>query len=225
MPAKGRTSLPPDLHQRLLAAFREHPGDHTAVRRIIGVDARTARRGWERGWPGRNWPAIKPIVEREQEERRARLAGRAPAMLADAELQAEREVMLARGSGVMALELLSVTRKLMPRMKMLAEQIEQTKDLAPDPVGAMAVLGRFTRSVGRAVEVARAAIELERIRVGDPQRIELTVQHEQVDAAAVAAEARALLADLAEVQSEDGANGAPQLGDSAASAKLQPGSA
>lgn len=56
------------MYAALLAAYRDTPGNHRFAAQQAGVFWRTARRGWEEGWPAYVWAArpIKDIIKEEQ---------------------------------------------------------------------------------------------------------------------------------------------------------------
>jgi hypothetical protein len=57
------------LYSRLLGAFREAPGATVVAAKKAGTTRETAKRAWERGWPG--LPAIQIALEEEKLEVRA----------------------------------------------------------------------------------------------------------------------------------------------------------
>lgn len=64
----------PDLHARLLAAFRDRPGVCAVAARAAGCDRSTAVRGWRQGWPRVGLRPIRGILEEEKRAARAVLA-------------------------------------------------------------------------------------------------------------------------------------------------------
>lgn len=85
---KGSDSLVGrSTYEALLAEFREHPGNVSRAGRAAGVARGTARRAWHEGWPSRQLPAIRDVLDEERLLARSRrqaavyLAGSAEAGL------------------------------------------------------------------------------------------------------------------------------------------------
>lgn len=59
----------------MLAAFREKPGNITHAARVVGCNYRTAKRGWDRGWPNdATWAVpICEVIGRERDQARKEL--------------------------------------------------------------------------------------------------------------------------------------------------------
>lgn len=53
-------------YEKMLASFREHPGNISRTARSAGVSRGTARRAWREGWPSRQLPAIIEVLEEER---------------------------------------------------------------------------------------------------------------------------------------------------------------
>lgn len=60
-----------EQYDRLLAAYRELPGNASAASRRAEVTRKTATRAWRTGWPSRKWPPIRTVLEEEQRLARA----------------------------------------------------------------------------------------------------------------------------------------------------------
>lgn len=85
-----------ELYERLLAAYRENPGNHTAAGRVAGCDRRTARAIWEKGWRKvDSAPPISSLIGDEQEIARAHRVEPTPAVLDDHIRRIEKERELA----------------------------------------------------------------------------------------------------------------------------------
>jgi len=160
--------------------YREHPpttrADHVAAAEAVAVDWRTARRAWDRGWPGRR--AIRDEVIEEQVLARARLRrdeltaerAAAPALAAeDAAAVLAREALLARAAREATLGLLA---GLSPVGRYAAAVVEKLRVLATsegfEANEAMQVLRAATACVRDATEAAYRAVQLERLRLGEP---------------------------------------------------------
>lgn len=63
----ARRPITPEIYAALVAAYRDSPGNHRLAASQAGVFWRTAKKGWEEGWPATLW-AAKPIREVIAEE-------------------------------------------------------------------------------------------------------------------------------------------------------------
>jgi hypothetical protein len=62
-----------DDYNTLVSAFRKVPGNISGASRLAGVAPKTARRGWNEGWPERHQKPIRVVLEEEAAEVRKRL--------------------------------------------------------------------------------------------------------------------------------------------------------
>lgn len=91
------------LYEALIAAFRENPGQTKVVGNKLGIARETAKRAWERGWPG--MPPIQVVLADEglavraqlyTEDARSFAGHRARELLETASAGAKREVAVAK---------------------------------------------------------------------------------------------------------------------------------
>ena len=181
-----------DLYGRIVEAYREAPGNHSRAARVAGVDRRTSRDAWNKGWP--RYPWAKPIKEALAEEHDSVLARAAAAeRRAIEEARAEREAVstASREAAVEEQRMVNVARKdvlavlinaaeLAPAMRMLAklalEQIQKlAKVVSSDKQvdfrmlqGAMDLVDKHARLVSKAAHAADAIVKLSRLERGEP---------------------------------------------------------
>lgn len=173
-----------DLYNLLTDGFREAPGNASHAARVAGVDPRTARRAWQKGWPKFSWGIpIREVIRREMEaarterekkltadreqQQRDREKARADAVRATAE--EAQAASIARANGIAAGALIqSLLRSMVPLTKKLQESMEGA-DLKPREMAKM--LGDAAYIVRQGNEAIKTAFELERIRVGEPTQV------------------------------------------------------
>ena len=64
-----------ELYGKMLAAFRESPGDHHYAAKKAGCYWRTAKKGWDEGWPAYPWgESIKTVIAKENAKARDKMA-------------------------------------------------------------------------------------------------------------------------------------------------------
>jgi hypothetical protein len=172
------------IYEALVTSYREAPEDHAAAAKAAGMDIRTARRTWDRGWPNLKLKApwaipIRDVLAATQVQARVKLAEeeaarkhRANAAADDAASQMADEVNAVRNVSVAANALLALAATVFPAMRTIAEQIvKDAGKFAGDPALALHVLHRFTTTVGAAVAVAERALAMERLRIGKPAAV------------------------------------------------------
>jgi len=179
----------------VLAAVRAEPGLllHISVARQLNVDRRTARKKLKE---------LEPRIKREQDALRLAVAA---TLQTDAQRQAAREAGLAQAASTISIKSMHMLLRLEPAMGRLAGELERLVGdgtiQVRDPDTALALISRFGRMLGRAVETAKASVELERLRVGAPDRhlvdIRVTTEPREFDPVAAAEDAR-LLTDAVE---------------------------
>lgn len=183
----AKRAITHELYQALVDGFRQQPGNATYAARIGGVDRRTAKRGWEQGWP-KQYVWAQPIREVIREEmanaRKARLeaqeaerfdqekerekARTASIKAAQEEAQA---VSIARTNSIGAGMIVgSLMRALVPLTKQIETALANpATQLAPNQIAKMlADMANVTRHSNEAM---RVALELERLRLGEPTNI------------------------------------------------------
>lgn len=89
----------------------------------------------------------------------------------DASAQIAREAFLARGASIEALALLSQISKLRPKVKELIGRIESEPVTSMSAEQALERVESISRLAERAVILSTRAVQLERLRVGDPQLV------------------------------------------------------
>lgn len=71
----ARRAITKDDYDKMVAAYREVPGNFTHCARKAGCWHGTAKRAWELGWPKNQMPPIKDVIAAEQQAARAKLQG------------------------------------------------------------------------------------------------------------------------------------------------------
>lgn len=183
----AKRSITHEMYQALVDGFRQQPGNATYAARTAGVDRRTAKRGWEQGWQ-KQYVWAQPIREVIREEmanaRKARLeaqeaerfdqekerekARTAAIKAAQEEAQA---VSIARTNSIGAGMIVgSLMRALVPLTKQIETALANpATQLAPNQIAKMlADMANVTRHSNEAM---RTALELERLRLGEPTNI------------------------------------------------------
>lgn len=171
------------LYDRLVEGFREKPGNASHAGRHAGCDYRCAQRAWESGWPRKPW-AI-PIRQYLEQEKEAIRAERARAIEERARIDEEQrekqrqdaidaqtqEALATRASRINAIALSNMISKLLPALIQVSENISKgIKDgtYTFTPQQALKIMGTASYVVRQANEAVRLALEIERVRVGDP---------------------------------------------------------
>jgi hypothetical protein len=74
--SQGRRPITVEIYNKLLASYRQEPGNHHSAGTHAGVFWRTAKKGWEEGWPNYPWASrpIREAIAEEQALARQRLA-------------------------------------------------------------------------------------------------------------------------------------------------------
>lgn len=158
----------------LLAAMRVEPGvrPHVSVSRQLKVDLRTAKTWLDR---------LAPRIQQEQDKLRLQVA---QTMKTDEEKQAQQEVLLARLASANAAKVQGAALELAPAMGKLAKDIARAMSDGTiqirDPEEALRLLSRYVRIVEGSAEASLRSMEIERLRVGAPdrRRVDLHVHHE-----------------------------------------------
>ncbi len=186
-----------EFYDLLVRAFRSTPGEYSPVARILGCDRRTAKRGWELGWPPK-FEAVSVVFERETKEAQAvlvreklatsqkereedRIAAVKRAQQVELEKRAEKilasdqrkaEVQLALGMRSNTLRLLLAQERMVTAALQLVPQIERM--IASGELSgkeAMVALYRLTTNQGTLNAAAKQLLELTRLINGEPQSI------------------------------------------------------
>jgi len=81
----GRRVITQEFYTSILQAFRKAPENYRAVAKALKIDWKTAKRGWEEGWPRFTWaPPIKDVIRQEQVQVRVAAMEQADAAAASA---------------------------------------------------------------------------------------------------------------------------------------------
>ncbi len=184
----GKREITPDLYNRLVEAFRLKPGIYTFAARVCGVEHRTAKRAWMRGWasPHKKWAiAIKDLFEQEQEKLRA---DRMKAIEEQARIE-EEQVLKAQEDAKTTLQqeaegvrqarvaAMIFTKNILPPIirgaVALAARLET--DLAKlddmNPTQRMLFLRNTASVINLANNAMQTALENERLRLGQPTQV------------------------------------------------------
>ena len=179
-----------EKYDALLAAYRvQDAPNHTAAARVAGCDRKTARGAWGRGAGHLKLAPIKARLDAERAGRREKLAAedankRALQNLAhqDAETVQLKEAALSRavadlalhGARPVAVELYRFGLRLSAELKSRDPASMSTADL-------LKASGAVARVSSRFADLVRDALQIERLRLGDPTSVS-KVQHELVNA-------------------------------------------
>lgn len=187
------TPLNRDLYDRMVAAYRECPGNFSRAARAVGVDRRMTTRAWHNGWPRYSWARpIKDVLAEELDTARSRAAAleeraareaqleRNQAQAAAIEAKTEEEQMI-RAARKDVLSTLIIAAELVPAMrtlgKLVVASIASVAKAAEKQGGvlpkkelheAMQLIDRHARLVSKAVHAADAIVKLSRLDRGEP---------------------------------------------------------
>ncbi len=182
-----RAVITQEVYDRLLAAYREVPGNVTRASRMSGCGLMMARRAWEAGWPRLPWAVpIQAVLLHEQEEARAAVAREADrererqeairetarADAIKARTEEGQAVRMARGN---AIGILAVTNKVAVGVLKFADvvkaKLETMTSTDMDPKEAVQLIERAARAARQAGELAHRAVVMERLYLGKPTEI------------------------------------------------------
>jgi hypothetical protein len=178
-----RRVITQEKYNRLLEAFRTRPGKIMYASRVAGVDRRTARRAWSKGWP--TLPPIEQVLDHEREQ--ALIRAQTLADKAMERVQDEREALQkraiavtseeirvvdrARSNAIKLLEAMaSVTRSSELLTKRVAEVLEATASEI-SPATCLKLLEQLARIQKQAIEAGDLVIKMERVRNGSPSEL------------------------------------------------------
>lgn len=230
-------SIPVEAWHKLLAAFREKPGNYRHAAIAAKIDQRTAKKGWLEGWPHFKRAPISQILQREAEENAQKAAiikseteAFAAALRGDARTEAldqyQRTARMVKAATITANNALSAVGKLNQVASDLAEMAPQLvakiRDAVNrdelDPVQALIALEKIsgfahkvTATSNAATSQGAKAVEVERLMKGDATSI-IGVKETLAEPVS-AEEAKRLAAELAEAaqEAEAAASGQPDL--------------
>lgn len=224
---------------RLIAAFRDQPGNFTNAAREAGITKETARKAWEAGYPKQNRKPIQQLMAMEANEREALARARADAVRTETEAFAaalrgevrnhaleeyERTNQYLRAAAMTATSTLVAAHRLQPVVQELGAlaprlvesiHMEVTKGEVPaaQAMKLLEQIANFTKTVAAAANAATLqgakVVEVSRARSGDMGKMREAVVHEPFDAN----EAKRLAAELAEaaIEVEESAAQGPAL--------------
>jgi len=172
------------MYQALVDGYRQQPGNASHAARVAGVDRRTAKRGWEIGWQ-KQYVWARPIREVIREEMANARAARLRAQ-EEERFEQEKEREKARTAAIKAAQeeaqAVSVARtnsiaagmmvgNLMRALVPLAQRIQQdlaNPKLVISPEKTAKLLSDMANVTRHSNEAMRTALELERLRLGQP---------------------------------------------------------
>lgn len=178
----ARRAITKELYNALLGAYRLAPGNASNAARIAFCDRRTAKRAWELGWPKvAEWALpIRETMRLEFEEARAdreRLVekeredqvAQREAARRDAARTVEEEtkaVQIARANSIALGGIMNqLMRGMLPLAKRTVAQLESEEFTPKVGMKLMQDMGFVIRQGNEAI---RLAMELERLRLGEP---------------------------------------------------------
>ena len=179
----AKRAITQSLYDKLVDGFRDKPGNYRSAAMRAGVDQRTSKRAWLWGWPTKPWAIpIKQYLEQEKEQIRiARQRAVEERAIADEDSRAKirqdaidaqtQEALAAKAGRVNAIALANMISKLMPALIGVSERLAtEIKNGAHtfNPTQAAKLMQTASFVVRQANEAIRLAIEIERLRVGDP---------------------------------------------------------
>ena len=200
MPPNPGNRVTQQVWDLLIEAYREDPGNHSHASRRALVKRTTAKRAYEIGYPSRPW-AIKPIKQLLVEDiqlARARLeleAEREELEEDQADLDAERDreavrqhaitaktqagqlVASARAGAILGLAAaVKVATGLQKAMQRLGNELEAMADpavkMTPKEVGTLSsIMRRYASTLRELNASGQLAMEMERLRLGEPSQI------------------------------------------------------
>lgn len=184
---------------KLLEAYRQDPGNHSAASRHALVQRRTARKAWDEGYPDRPW-GTKPIKQLIAEDRelagaRAQLEAEREGLAEDvAELESERDreaarqraivvkkeeavlVQLARQSSIRTLAAaVTASEGLKTIMTKIGAELETMGKGGPltkkELLDVSNITRRYASTLREVVTAGQMAMEMERLYMGEPTEI------------------------------------------------------
>ena len=180
-----------EIYEKMVLAFREYGQNFSKVSRVVGVGKKTAKRGWEIGWPLKRFKAISECIADDQMAARAaiqdaenNMADDRRKMIEEAQQQAinarKQEgqiVKMARGG---AINVLAQALKLLKASGPITRELEESivRDLARDEEerilnipGMISLLERIGRYTQQGAMLAEVSMRLERLYLGQPEQI------------------------------------------------------
>ncbi len=182
--AQNRSIITRSFYDALLIAYRECPNAPTKAARAALCDCRTAKRGWDKGWPRHGFRAIKDVIAEEQDRAANAVRDATRRLTEDAEAQREKGraetaeaiaqerqmLKAARGDVIAALV---IAAELIPAMRLVARAVAEACKPGPDgsppqipAPTAMGILTRHATLIQKAVGATEAIVQLSRLDRG-----------------------------------------------------------
>lgn len=179
-----------EQYDKMLAAYRERPGEHAYAARAAGVEVRSARRGWRGHWTSPPWArCFQTVIEEDQAAARAKLAREEAARAAvapeirevrkvaefDAVAEKVREAEACRASMSAAIAGLAVTGTMSKARVALARRVSEEL-LAATIKGdvswerALGILSKLQWLDAQAGSQLKNAMEVLRLHIGEPDK-------------------------------------------------------
>lgn len=178
------SSYTKEVHDALLAAFREEPGNVSRAARVAGCSRPTADKAWKHGFRNKVWARVplKDVLEEEQESaRRARIAQEIEAQRQEDERRIQQridamkardeEAQGAKASRTNAIGLALVVNRMLVAAQKAAEEIQSrvNQNLATIALKELRGLVADTaRAIRHAESVMLLALQIERLVQGEP---------------------------------------------------------
>jgi len=181
----ARRKYTKELYDRLVQGFREAPNNFSHASRIAGCDRRAAQRAYELGWPARSWAIpIKDYLAAEKERIRAERQKQLEAQRESESEMREKaqtdaiaaQTQEAAGSAqarANALALAGVIGRIAVACVPLSDRIAKAlrEDISMTPQQALKLFSSMAYVVRQGNETLKLALEIERLRVGEPTSI------------------------------------------------------
>lgn len=191
----ARRAVTRELYDALVAGFREAPGNYAFAARKAGCESRMAKRGWHIGWTDQLvWAvAISQVLQQEKEEARVRMMQEQEKLNAQAAAERQKArneaiegyaqegqaIRVLRGA---SLQLSVAMVKLAPAVDACATELKRVLlDIAQksqagtgtqmDPSEMTKTLAIVGRTMKYAAEVSQQVMEMERLHLGEPQKV------------------------------------------------------
>lgn len=170
----------------MVAAFRDSPGNYAHCARAAGVGVATARKAWTKGWKNKpDFPpiSIRKVLDQEREAARAEAMRRMQEAIEKEAKQKEyarkqaidvlaeeaQATKILRGEAIgVGVMIAEVVKGAIPLARRLGAALEK-EDLSPKE--AARILSSVTLMAVRGGEAIRLALQLERLRLGEPTDI------------------------------------------------------
>jgi len=182
----ARRAYTKELYDKLVRGFREAPGNFSHASRVSGMGRTACKLAWECGWPKRTWaPPIKQYLAKEKELIRAERQKQLEIDQATEELAREKstkdainaQAQEAAGSAAARANSLAlanvigrVTIACIPLSERVATMLRDD-NFAFTPQTALRLFSSVAYVVRQGNEALRLALEIERLRVGEPTSV------------------------------------------------------